>query len=146
MEEIKDGLITNYPGISLTPDNWDATIGSWIIGEPEKSLEEKIQRIEIDMYKDRFKTCELFMRLIFIFKKEETEMKKSEKIEILEKEVTRLNELLDHSSARQFERLKEEMEQEVAELKEYKERYRVLIEEVEGLKVELENNIKNLDR
>lgn len=73
-------------------------------------------------------------------------MKKSKKIEILEKEVTRLNELLDHSSARQFERLKEEMEQEVAELRECKERYRVLIEEVEGLKVELENNIKNSDR
>ena len=61
-------------------------------------------------------------------------------------EVTRLNELLEHSSARQFERLKEEMEQEVAELREYKERYRVLIEEVEELKIELENNIKNSDR
>ena len=70
-------------------------------------------------------------------------MKKSEKIKILEKEVTRLNELLKHSSAVEFERLKEEMEQEVAELKAYKERYQVLIEEVEGLKVELENNIKN---
>lgn len=73
-------------------------------------------------------------------------MKKNQKIEILEKEVTRLNELLEHSSARQFEKLKEEMEQEVAELREYKERYRVLIEEVEGLKVELENNVKNSDR
>lgn len=87
------------------------------------------------------------IRLIFmpIFKERKLRMKKSEKIEILEKEVTRLNELLDHSSARQFERLKEEMEQEVAELKEYKERYRVLIEEVEELKIELENGVAEVE-
>ena len=71
-------------------------------------------------------------------------MKKNQKIEILEKEVTRLNELLEHSSAREFERLKEEMEQEVAELRECKERYRALIEEVEGLRIELENGVKEL--
>ena len=69
-------------------------------------------------------------------------MKKSEKIEILEKEVTRLNELLKHSSAVEFERLKEEMEQEVAELKAYKERYQVLIEEVKQLKSELQNSLR----
>lgn len=73
-------------------------------------------------------------------------MKKSEKIEILEKEVTRLNELLEHSSAKEFEKLKAQMEQEVAELKTYKERYQVLIEEVKGLKIELENNVKDLYR
>ena len=73
-------------------------------------------------------------------------MKKNQKIEILEKEVTRLNELLEHSSAREFEKLKEEMEQEVAELRECKERYRVLIEEVKGLKIELENGVKELYR
>lgn len=70
-------------------------------------------------------------------------MKRSEKIEILEKEVTRLNELLEHSSAMEFERLKEQMEKEVAELKEYKKRYQVLIEEVKELKAELENNVRN---
>ena len=79
-----------------------------------------------------------------IFKKGNSRMKKNQKIEILEKEVTRLNELLEHSSAREFERLKEEMEQEVAELRECKERYRALIEEVEGLRIELENGVKEL--
>lgn len=73
-------------------------------------------------------------------------MKKKEKIEILEKEVTRLNELLEHSSAKEFEKLKAQMEQEVAELKAYKERYQVLIEEVKGLKDELENNVKDSHR
>ena len=73
-------------------------------------------------------------------------MKKSEKIEILEKEVTRLNELLEHSSAKEFEKLKAQMEHEVAELKACKERYQVLIEEVKGLKIELENNVKDLYR
>ena len=79
-----------------------------------------------------------------IFKKGNSRKKKNQKIEILEKEVTRLNELLEHSSAREFERLKEEMEQEVAELRECKERYRALIEEVEGLRIELENGVKEL--
>ena len=78
--------------------------------------------------------------------RKEIGMKKSEKIEILEKEVTRLNELLEHSSAEKFEKLKAQMEQEVAELKAYKERYQVLIEEVKGLKIELENNVKDLYR
>ena len=73
-------------------------------------------------------------------------MKKSEKIEILEKEVTRLNELLEHSSAKEFEKLKAQMEQEVSELKACKERYQVLIDEVKGLKIELENNVKDLYR
>ena len=69
-------------------------------------------------------------------------MKKSEKIEILEKEVTRLNELLEHSSAEKFEKLKAQMEQEVAELKACKERYQVLIEEVKQLKSELQNSLR----
>ena len=69
-------------------------------------------------------------------------MKKSEKITILEKEVTRLNELLEQSSAMEFEILKNQMEQEVSELRESKERYRVLIEEVEELKAELEENLR----
>ena len=87
------------------------------------------------------------IRLIFmpIFKERKLRMMKSENIEILEKEVTRLNELLEHSSARQFEKLKEEMEQEVAELREYKERYRVLIEEVEALNIELENGVAEVE-
>ena len=69
-------------------------------------------------------------------------MKKSEKIEILEKEVTRLNELLEQSSAQEFERLKEQMEKELAELRDLKSRYKEIIEEVKGLKVELENNFE----
>ena len=67
-------------------------------------------------------------------------MKKSEKIEILEKEVTRLNELLEQSSAQEFVRLKEEMDKEVKELRELKVRYEGLIREVYKLKVELEKN------
>lgn len=74
--------------------------------------------------------------------REETGMKKSEKIEILEKEVTRLNELLEQSSAQEFERLKEQMEKELAELRDLKARYKEIIEEVNGLKVELENNFE----
>lgn len=87
------------------------------------------------------------IRLIFMpnFKERNTRMKKSEKIEILEKEVTRLNELLEHSSAMEFEKLKEEMEKEVVELRECKERYRVLIGEVEGLKDELENGVNEIE-
>ena len=73
-------------------------------------------------------------------------MKKSEKIEILEREVTRLNELLEHSSAEKFKKLKTQMEHEVAELKACKERYQVLIDEVKELKIELENNVKDLYR
>lgn len=69
-------------------------------------------------------------------------MKKSEKIEILEKEVTRLNELLKHSSTKEFDRLKEQMEQEVTELKEQKEKYKQLIAGVKELKAELENNLR----
>ena len=69
-------------------------------------------------------------------------MKKSEKIEILEKEVTRLNELLEQSSAQEFVRLKEEMDKELAELRGLKARYKEIIEEVKGLKVELENNFE----
>ena len=69
-------------------------------------------------------------------------MKKSEKIEILEKEVTRLNELLEQSSAQEFVRLKEQMEKELAELRGLKARYKEIIEEVKGLKVELENNFE----
>ena len=69
-------------------------------------------------------------------------MKKSEKIEILEKEVTRLNELLERSSAQEFVRLKEQMEKELAELRDLKSRYKEIIEEVKGLKVELENNFE----
>ena len=69
-------------------------------------------------------------------------MKKSEKIEILEKEVTRLNELLEQSSAQEFVRLKEQMEKELAELRGLKSRYKEIIEEVKGLKVELENNFE----
>ena len=69
-------------------------------------------------------------------------MKKSEKIEILEKEVTRLNELLEQSSAQEFVRLKEQMEKELAELRSLKARYKEIIEEVRGLKVELENNFE----
>ena len=69
-------------------------------------------------------------------------MKKSEKIEILEKEVTRLNELLEQSSAQEFVRLKEQMEKELAELRDLKSRYKEIIEEVKGLKVELENNFE----
>ena len=70
-------------------------------------------------------------------------MKKSEKIEILEKEVTRLNELLEQSSAQEFLRLKEEMDKEVKELRELKARYQELIEETYKLKTELENNVRN---
>lgn len=70
-------------------------------------------------------------------------MKKSEKIEILEKEVTRLTELLKFSSASEFENLKEQMEQEVAELRECKARYQTLIDEVKELKIELENKVRN---
>ena len=69
-------------------------------------------------------------------------MKKSEKIEILEKEVTRLNELLEQSSAQEFVRLKEQMEKELAELRDLKSRYKEIIEQVKGLKVELENNFE----
>ena len=69
-------------------------------------------------------------------------MKKSEKIEILQKEVTRLNELLEQSSAQEFVRLKEQMEKELAELRDLKSRYKEIIEEVKGLKVELENNFE----
>lgn len=69
-------------------------------------------------------------------------MKKSEKIEILEKEVTRLNELLEWSSAQEFVRLKEQMEKELAELRNLKARYKEIIEEVKGLKTELENNFE----
>lgn len=69
-------------------------------------------------------------------------MKKSEKIEILEKEVTRLNELLEQSSAQEFVRLKEQMEKELAELRGLKARYKEIIEEVKGLKAELENNFE----
>ena len=51
----------------LTSDRWDnvknktlgATIGGWNIGEPEKNLEEKIEQVKIDMYKDRYKTYDL---------------------------------------------------------------------------------------
>ena len=70
-------------------------------------------------------------------------MKKSEKIEILEKEVTRLNELLEQSSAQEFVRLKEEMDKEVKELRELKAKYEGLIKEVYGLKIELENGVKH---
>lgn len=70
-------------------------------------------------------------------------MKKSEKIEILEKEVTRLTELLKFSSASEFEKLKEQMEQEVVELRECKARYQTLIDEVKELKIELENKVRN---
>ena len=70
-------------------------------------------------------------------------MKKSEKIEILEKEVTRLNELLEQSSAQEFVRLKEEMDKEVKELRELKVKYRELIKETYKLKTELENNVRN---
>ena len=74
-------------------------------------------------------------------------MKKSEKIEILEKEVTRLNELLEQSSAQEFVRLKEEMEKEVKELRELKAKYQDLIREVYELKIELENGVKiNIDK
>lgn len=85
------------------------------------------------------------MRLIFIpnFIKEQTEMKKSEKIEILEKEVTRLTELLKFYSASEFEKLKDQMEQEVVELRECKARYQTLIDEVKELKIELENKVRN---
>ena len=69
-------------------------------------------------------------------------MKKSEKIEILEKEVTRLNELLERSSAQEFVRLKEQMEKELAELRDLKAKYEGLIKEVYGLKIELENNFE----
>ena len=67
-------------------------------------------------------------------------MKKSEKIEILEKEVTRLNELLEQSSAQEFVRLKEQMEKELAELRDLKARYKEIIEEVKGLKIEIMDN------
>lgn len=77
-----------------------------------------------------------------IFKKGNRRMKKSEKIEILEKEVTRLNELLEQSSAQEFVRLKEQMEKELAELRDLKARYKEIIEEVKGLKIELENNFE----
>ena len=74
-------------------------------------------------------------------------MKKSEKIEILEKEVTRLNELLEQSSAQEFVRLKEEMDKEVKELRELKAKYEGLIREVYELKIELENGVKiNIDK
>lgn len=74
-------------------------------------------------------------------------MKKSEKIEILEKEVTRLNELLEQSSAQEFVRLKEEMDKEVKELRELKAKYQDLIREVYELKIELENGVKiNIDK
>ena len=72
-------------------------------------------------------------------------MKKSEKIEILEKEVTRLNELLEQSSAQEFVRLKEEMDKELAELRDLKARYKEIIEEVRGLKVELENGVNDIE-
>ena len=69
-------------------------------------------------------------------------MKKNEKIAILEKEVTRLNELLKQSSAMKFERLKEQMEQEVKTLREYQEKYRLLIEDAKKLKAELEDDLR----
>ena len=72
-------------------------------------------------------------------------MKKSEKIEILEKEVTRLNELLEQSSAQEFVKLKEQMEKELAELRDLKARYKEIIEEVKGLKVELENGVNDIE-
>ena len=79
--------------------------------------------------------------------RKETGMKKSEKIEILEKEVTRLNELLEQSSAQEFVRLKEEMDKEVKELRELKAKYQDLIREVYELKIELENGVKiNIDK
>ena len=87
------------------------------------------------------------MRLIFILENKENRMKKSEKIEILEKEVTRLNELLEQSSAQEFVRLKEEMDKEVKELRELKAKYQDLIREVYELKIELENGVKiNIDK
>lgn len=80
-------------------------------------------------------------------KKQKSGMKKSEKIEILEKEVTRLNELLEQSSAQEFVRLKEEMDKEVKELRELKAKYQDLIREVYELKIELENGVKiNIDK
>ena len=43
-----------------------ATIGGWNIGEPEKTLEEKIEQVKIDMYNDRYKTYEVWSYVLFL--------------------------------------------------------------------------------
>ena len=43
-----------------------ATIGGWNIGEPEKTLEEKIEQVKIDMYKDRYKTYDQTSYVLFL--------------------------------------------------------------------------------
>lgn len=42
--------------INIDRKDLSGTIGGWIIGEPKKTLEEIIQQVKIDMYKDRYKT------------------------------------------------------------------------------------------
>ena len=61
-------------GTYLTHDRLDdikkkmsgATIGGWNIGEPEKTLEEKIEQVKIDMYKDRYKTYEVWSYVLYL--------------------------------------------------------------------------------
>lgn len=69
-------------------------------------------------------------------------MKKREKIEILEKENAYLKKQLEYYSSIEFNQLKKEMENEVEELRERKERYKQLIAQVKQLKKELQNNLK----
>lgn len=61
-------------------------------------------------------------------------MRKKEKIETLEKEVSRLNMLLYNSPMAEFERLNQKLEREIENMRECKERYKFLIMEVEGIK------------
>lgn len=73
-------------------------------------------------------------------------MKKSEKIEILEKENERLQQKLDEATkySRKIESLYEEMKKESDIMRECKERYKQLIREVEDIKNKLIQDI--LDR
>ncbi|MCI8409020.1 MAG: hypothetical protein HFJ09_07105 [Lachnospiraceae bacterium] len=61
-------------------------------------------------------------------------MKKTKKIETLEKEIARLNILLNNSPMADFERLNLKLEREIENMRECKERYKFLILEVEELK------------
>lgn len=52
--------------INIDRKDLSGTIGGWIIGEPKKTLEEIIQQVKIDMYKDRYKAYDHLIRLIFM--------------------------------------------------------------------------------
>lgn len=151
MTQIKEVIdikkLSHMQNISFTPDTWDNIETTEDLAvHHEKLMEQIIQQIKIDMYKDRYKTYDQSSCVLFLcpfLRRGNRRMKKSEKIEILEKEVTRLNELLEQSSAQEFVRLKEEMDKEVKELRKLKAKYQELIEETYKLKTELENNVRN---